>query len=108
MSGTTFLGDVLQEYIRITYFKDGSDYVREFLKEKRGHGWNDPDQEVHVTERDLEKIRAFMEPIRKRFREADLAREQELERRREILRGGRKKSSPCPKVMSSVRPLNRV
>ena len=56
--------------------------MREFLKEKRGHGWNDEQQEVHVTERELEEMNAFMEPIRAHFREVDLAREQELEKKR--------------------------
>ena len=79
VSGTTFLGDVALEYLRITFFKDGSDYVREFMKRKRGDGWNDDQVEVTVTDQDLYEINTFMEAIKIYHRENDLKREKYLD-----------------------------
>ena len=71
VAGMTFLGDVVLAYVSVTFFKDGSDYVREFMKRKRGDGWNDLTVDVTVTQQDLDEINAFMEGIKKYHREND-------------------------------------
>jgi hypothetical protein len=38
------------EFFRITFYKNGSDYVRELLKTKKGEGWNDLNVEIEVTD----------------------------------------------------------
>ena len=80
VGGTTFVGDVGLEYARITFYKDGSDYVREFMKGKRADGWNDLPMEVKVTDDDMYKMETFMSPIKKYHRENDLKREAYLDR----------------------------
>jgi hypothetical protein len=52
--------DIAIEYFRFTYFKNGSDYVREFMMKKRGDGWNDLNIEIKVSEQDLKEINEFM------------------------------------------------
>jgi len=41
-----FLGDLAFEVFRMDHFKTGSDYVREFMKKKKGDGWNDLNIEI--------------------------------------------------------------
>jgi len=64
VAGITFLGDVALEYLRITFFKTGSDYVRELMKMKRGDGWNNEDVEANVSDKDMYEINKFMAKIR--------------------------------------------
>ena len=45
-----FLSDLAIEQLRIIFFKNGSDYVLEFMKRKKGEGWNDLNVEVEVNE----------------------------------------------------------
>ena len=75
MSGSTFLADVAIEYYRMTYHKDGPDYVREFVHERRGAApkaaktelsepANHQAVEIAVSPEDLKAINEFMEPIK--------------------------------------------
>ena len=50
IGGFVFCLDIAIEYFRITYNKNGSDYVREFMKKKKYEGWNDLDVEIKVSE----------------------------------------------------------
>ena len=45
-----FLSDLAIEQLRIIFFKNGSDYVLEFMKRKKGEGWNDLNVEIEVNE----------------------------------------------------------
>ena len=74
MSGSTFLADVAIEYIRITYYPDGPDWVRTFVQDKRNaviaarkeaqNPANDQAVEIEVSEGDLKRMNKFMEPIK--------------------------------------------
>ena len=44
--GATFVAEVGEEYIRITYYTTGPDRIRMLMKEKKGDGWNDLEKEV--------------------------------------------------------------
>lgn len=48
--GTVLVAEVGMEHYRMTYHMNGSDWVRAFMKEKNGHGWNDLNQDVEVSE----------------------------------------------------------
>lgn len=56
------------EYISIEYFTTGSDYVRKYVRKYIGYGWNDADNDVHVSDADVAEIRKFMAPINERYR----------------------------------------
>ena len=45
-----FLSDLAIEQLRIIFFKNGSDYVLEFMKRKKGEGWNDLNVEIEFNE----------------------------------------------------------
>lgn len=77
--GTVFVAEVGMEHYRMTYHMNGSDWVRAFMKEKNGHGWNDENVDLVVTEDDLKRINDFMQPIHAKHREEDIAREKYLE-----------------------------
>ena len=49
IGGFSFCVDLLIEYIRLAYFSNGSDYVRNLLQAKKGGGWNDEGTEIKVT-----------------------------------------------------------
>lgn len=81
LGGTTYVGDVLIEYLRFEYYKNGSDYARGFLQEKFGGGWLEEgvNQAAKViTEADFMDIKRFMEPIHDHHRKLDKQRELEL------------------------------
>ena len=65
--GGSFAADCAIEYISITYYCTGSDYVRKFMRKYIGYGWNDLEAEVDVTDEDVKAIRKFMIPIQDRF-----------------------------------------
>jgi len=77
--GTVVVADAAMEFYRMTYLMNGSDWVRAFMKEKNGHGWNDENEDVHVSEADLARIEEFMGPIHSKHRAEDIAREKYLE-----------------------------
>ena len=56
-----------------------------------GYGWNDLENEIHVTDKDVKEIRSFMAPIHDRYARKDMKREEELNKKREALR---KKNGP--------------
>jgi hypothetical protein len=64
VGGTTFSIDVMIEYLRFEYCKNGSDYARAFLSEKLGGGWVKKHENFEFTNEDLVKINKFMEPIK--------------------------------------------
>ena len=64
VGGTTFSFDVMIEYLRFEYNKNGSDYARAFISEKLGGGWIKNDPSFEFTEEDFVKINKFMEPIK--------------------------------------------
>lgn len=66
--GFAFCGDCLIEFIRITYYKSGSDYVREFVQKKRVEK---PEGEIEVTQQDMAEIEEFMKDIREEYRKLD-------------------------------------
>lgn len=74
IGGTTFLGDIFIEWYRMTYYANGSDYVRLLMKEKKGDGWNDLTKDVTITDDDLRRIDEFMAPIHSYYREQDQLR----------------------------------
>ena len=43
------MSDLAIEQLRIIFFKNGSDYVLEFMKRKKGEGWNDLKVEIEVN-----------------------------------------------------------
>lgn len=49
ITGALFLSDLAIEQLRIMFFKNGSDYVLEFMKRKKGDGWNDLNKEIEVN-----------------------------------------------------------
>ena len=49
ITGALFLSDLAIEQLRIMFFKNGSDYVLEFMKRKKGEGWNDLNKEIEVN-----------------------------------------------------------
>ena len=53
VGGSCFLFDFGFEYYRYTMHMNGSDYVRGLLEEKKGHGFNNENIEIQVTEADL-------------------------------------------------------
>ena len=46
VGGAVFCADLLIEFCRLRYYKNGSDYVRELLQTKKGWGWNDENKEI--------------------------------------------------------------
>jgi len=49
-----------------------------------GYGWNDLENEIHVTDKDVKEIRSFMAPIHDRYARKDMKREEELNKKEEI------------------------
>ena len=82
VGGTVFCADLLIEFYRLRYYKNGSDYVRELLQAKKGWGWNDEEKEIQITSDDLKAIDKFMGPIEEGIRNQDMKREQELNNQR--------------------------
>ena len=81
--GTVFVAEVGMEFYRMSYHMNGSDWVRAFMKQKNGHGWNDLNEDIEITTEDLKRIDDFMKPINARHRKQDLAREKYLDEIRE-------------------------
>jgi hypothetical protein len=75
VGGTTFSFDVMFEYLRFEYNKNGSDYARAFISEKMGGGWVKKDDSFEFTKEDFDKINKFMKPIKEANRKKDEARE---------------------------------
>ena len=51
-----------------------------------GYGWNDLENEITVSEKDVNEIRSFMIPIHDRYARKDMKREEELNKKREALK----------------------
>lgn len=49
VGGTTFSFDVMIEYLRFEYNKNGSDYAKTFIMEKVGGGWVKNDASFEFT-----------------------------------------------------------
>ena len=69
VGGGVFCLDLIIEFVRLTYFQTGSDYVRLLMQRKKGWGWNDEDVEIEITQADLDNIDKFMVPIEEYYRD---------------------------------------
>ena len=83
IGGASFCGDCAIEFFRIHYFKNGSDYVREFMHRKISE---DEEGDVQVTEQDLQDINEFMKPIVEYHKKQDMEREEYLSNIRDMKR----------------------
>lgn len=58
--------------------------IRGFIIDKRNAEGFDPDEgSVKIDNKDVKEIEAFIEPIRMKYRQSELAREEELSKTRE-------------------------
>lgn len=82
IAGVTLVLDAGIEYVRITYFKNGSDYIREFVADKMGEADFDETKGVQVSPQDVKDFEQWIEPIYAYWRGEELKREAELEEAR--------------------------
>ena len=78
VGGGVFCLDLIVEFLRLTYYQTGSDYVRLLMQTKKGWGWNKEDGEVEITDEDLDNLDKFMLPIEEFYRDQDFKREEYL------------------------------
>lgn len=78
VGGGVFCIDLIIEFVRLTYYETGSDYVRLLMQTKKGWGWNDENVEIEINQQDLDDIDKFMQPIEEYYRNQDFAREEFL------------------------------
>lgn len=79
VTGLIIVSDAGIEYLRITYFKNGSDYIRELVALKREQPDFNEDKGVQVSAGDVKAFENFMAPINAHYRQQELMREVELE-----------------------------
>lgn len=87
MVGTSvFLSDLLIEYIRFTYFKNASDFIREKILVSRDKGEMNDIKGLDMDEDEVLKLSGmenFMQPIEKNLRLDELKREKFLDSMRQ-------------------------